>query len=927
MVVVEGGVLVAGAGRSLAKLAGIAGRKLANQATFRWRVSRRVRKRVEFQVRWRTYRRWLKTISADELATPVEKVQAPLAKRLDDALSTADNNWGDAYNHLSRSLQLVKLAYPAIAAALNEDDQAALSESWAQERSTTVLDHLYRLSGPGAALSSQDLGELLLKKSDGRRTVRLQAFNLRKHQLAPYFDKVTCPQVALGQVVTLIGGFGSGKSETAETWHRAAIDALFSDENAPFPVWLSARDLLGQSLERSVDEQVGSTWRRGRGASLAVDGVDETDPKTAQYLLEEARRLAASYDNIRVLLTARPGILSPSESEETSIEPLSPAVALELVALAGGTSTATWGWTQDIRDTVTSPFFALAAGTMLGRHDPPRGKADLIRNLVEDVLDSGAERSVVTSKETRSVLEELAVGLTRTGRDSLTFGDRQIAKSSRLIADGRAGTVAFTLPIFQQWFAAQSVLAEESLAKEVVRDVHSFNRWRWAASIALLSANTPDAVDNLVGTWVTGNPGAAAWILKEAFGDRRSGGRMSEDQELDPKTSKRRVLTALSTWMDALGPLASTIMALPDVEDPGCMQLDVAVSGRQVILTVSVSDTDGDEGAETSPGGDRVAAVPLANVLLRVGRFAPQGEAWPWDMVRQMIAEGTNPRLSTDPYLGAPEGVWSHERRFDLAKRLLDKSQNYRGHLQANMVRARALEVLDEIDHNSDSKLPWPYNRNVSYWGFELQQLITWIEDAGLDTVPSPLPSGDAPEPIGGWISHNYSPNRLREFVAEVYANACDAYDEALAHAFSRLDWSMSNSALAPFGVIIEMQAGAQSAPGHVPGISVMQVPVEMMPIRSTSDGGEVWSASGRVVVTYPKDTQNSHLDRVTEEIDKVYSWLSEREREPISGVSWTNTRANDMFNARPASSIAADWLWHDLTAIGLGRGSRPQLH
>jgi hypothetical protein len=36
--------------------------------------------------RWRTYRKWLKTITAGELARPVEDIHGPLAKRLDEAL-------------------------------------------------------------------------------------------------------------------------------------------------------------------------------------------------------------------------------------------------------------------------------------------------------------------------------------------------------------------------------------------------------------------------------------------------------------------------------------------------------------------------------------------------------------------------------------------------------------------------------------------------------------------------------------------------------------------------------------------------------------------------------------------------------------------------------------------------------------------------
>jgi hypothetical protein len=127
----------------------------------------------------------------------------------------------------------------------------------------------------------------------------------------------------------------------------------------------------------------------------------------------------------------------------------------------------------------------------------------------------------VTSGETRSVLESLAVALTRTGVDGLSFSDRQIARSSRLVADGPDGSVLFSLPIFQHWFAAQAILAGDVPAAEVVADVLSFNRWRWAAAVAALSAPGAEAVEDLLGTWVAGNPGAAAWVINEAFSAHR----------------------------------------------------------------------------------------------------------------------------------------------------------------------------------------------------------------------------------------------------------------------------------------------------------------------------------------------------------------------------------------------------------------------
>lgn len=530
----EASAVAAGA-RLLASVASPAARALAQKGTFRLRVSRRVRKRVQWRCSWRAYRRWLKTLKTDDLAAPVEDVHAALAARLDATLAAASERWAEAPERLSRALRMVELTYPAIAAALGDADRAAMCEDWAQQRSMRVRDLLLQLAGPGAALSSADLARALEARSRARRAVRLQPYGLDEDTLSPHFSSVDVVAVPAGEVRVLLGDFGSGKSELAEVWHRACIADLATRESARFPVWCNARDLVAESLEGAVERQVGAAWRHGRGASVAVDGLDETDPSTAQAVLEAARTLVRTFGNVRVLITARPGILSPTLAEEMAAPLLAQDESLSLVELAGGRPRDTWHWTSNMRATVTRPFFALAAGTMLARDETPRGEADLIRGLVEEALQHGRQRAAVTSIDTRSVLTAMAVALTRTASDGLSFSDRQIARSSRLVADAPDGTARFSLPIFQHWFAAQALLSGDVPAGEVVANVTDFNRWRWGAAIAALSANSPSAVDDLLGTWVAGNPGAAAWISQDgvwwAPGLARGGGRSRREDE------------------------------------------------------------------------------------------------------------------------------------------------------------------------------------------------------------------------------------------------------------------------------------------------------------------------------------------------------------------------------------------------------------
>jgi len=165
------------------------------------------------------------------------------------------------------------------------------------------------------------------------------------------------------------------------------------------------------------------------------------------------------------------------------------------------------------------------------------------------------------------------------------------------------------------------------------------------------------------------------------------------------------------------------------------------------------------------------------------------------------------------------------------------------------------------------------------------------------------------------------------EFEAEVYGRACEAYDEALIYSFARLGWSMPSSALAPFGVVLEVvRPGGASGFDAVPSLTAMRVPMALMAQVAPSGPEVIWSACGRAVVSPPKRERGSDSERHWATVESIRRWLAAANREPIGGLGWVNTGADDMANVRPASSVAAAWLWDDLKTIGLGDGTFPQL-
>jgi hypothetical protein len=911
-------VASAAAPKVLASVAGPAAAAVGRRVLFRRRVARRASKAVDFWLPGRPYRKWLKSLTRVEFAKPAEEVSSALAISLDEALSEKSAEWSEMPDHLSRALRLVEETFPAIAAELKDRDYRQLTEQWAAERSSRARERLFQEAGPDAALSSADLSLALLRRSDARRDVRLLAFDLGDADLTPYFERIQVPEVPVGELRVLIGDIGAGKSEMAEAWHRRSVLALSSDVDAPVPAWLRARELGNRPLEQAVDEQAGTAWRRGRGADLVVDGLDEADAATAQAVFDGARVLVRSFHNVRVLLTARPGAVSPGSDEHLPAPLLSDDEAKALVLLSGARVHSTLNWTSSMRATVRRPFFALAAGVMLTREEAPRGEADLIRALVENALQKGSERAAVTSAEIYPVLKRLAVALTDTKSDvHLSFSERQIALSSRLVALSRDGGLTFSLPIFQHWFAAEAIRQREVSPQTVVSDAASFNQWRWAAAVAVLSEQNIAALDDLISIWVTGNPGAAGWILKESFGGSKSW-RQPDDEPLDSATSGPRLLRALRTWAEALGPWSACV--LPPQIVSGTFELGVAINGHRITVGLSLRTVTEDTVAELPEGLNPFQADPMTGWQVWLTGSASEGAAWPWLIVRDLIAEPALKSLETEPYLGGHGGVWEEDRRYAMAVKITGHGSLFRQPIPADDIRRSAEELLNLIDLDGYGLL-----NGDRFGAVELDAMVRWLDDTGAAELLCPVPAPDALSRRSR-IWGMFSEEGLKRFEVEVYARACIAYEEAMANTFSTLGWSMQTSALQPMGVLLGLYY-IDGPGGRSPRVTVIRVPVPLMPELAAVGPDVVWSATGRAVIDRePDDDQNGSWQRHYPTLQRIQDWLAQSDSEAPNSVSWSSTRADDMMKTRPSVAIAARWLSDDLKSLGLVKGTFPQV-
>lgn len=290
---------------AVGRLAAAIGLKLAKSWTWRWRVAWRVKQQTGVAFPSRPYRAWLKEIAAEELRKPVGEVGAELAVRLDVALS-ANQTWSLRDDRHSAALDLVQATYLAAVALSDPGDAALLEETWARSRHDELLGRLAQVTSGRPLLSRADHGELLLAQSSARRRRRLTALGVSEDRAAS--THANSPLVEPGTLVIIVGSFGAGKSELAETWIRQRLAEYVDGASPAVPVWLHASELGHQALEESLARHV----RHYEPCAIVVDGLDEVDGQVAARIVDRVGVFVETRDRSVALLTSRHGVLPES---------------------------------------------------------------------------------------------------------------------------------------------------------------------------------------------------------------------------------------------------------------------------------------------------------------------------------------------------------------------------------------------------------------------------------------------------------------------------------------------------------------------------------------------------------------------------------------------------------------------------------------
>jgi len=918
--IVASGLATAGKVLSAAvsKIVASIGLKLAKSWTLRWRIARRVKKDTGVSFNSKIYRNWLKAVAGENLRKPVGEVGASLAVGLQTMLS-ADEAWLRLNDRHSLALELVKSTYLNSVALVEPGEAQLLQETWAQSRHDELVVHLSQIISGRAFLNRTDRASMLLAESVARRRRRLSSLGISEDRVAIALSVLesSIPTIDPGNLAIIVGSFGAGKSELAETWLRKRIEDYKDGASTAVPIWLHASDLSHRTLEESLSCHV----RSDEPCSLVVDGLDEVDGHAAARIVDRVGVFVETNNQSAALLTSRHGVL-PESFEQQNWDGISADQACELIESVSEMKHATWNWNPLLVESVRRPFFAIGAGLLIAEGERAFSQADLVRRLVEFALATPASSaSSVQNLELYKLLKKTAIKLVSSGgvSDGLTFQERQQIRATRLVAVSPDKSVEFALPIFQQWFAAQDLLNNEKLLRESVSTPESFDRWRWSLSIAGLSAQTAVEFDEFAVVLMQVNPGAAAWVLDQIASARGWPSRNS-NEFVDPITAGDRVLLATRTWINALGVLAPHLFPVAHEKQP--ISLRIVVKGG-VVGTIWDRHV---------PVRDRVTTLEEGldfqksdTWLFYSSAGAVNGFEWPWARLQEDIAQGMSKALSSMYCLGPAGGIWHHESRYRLARAISNERAAYFQPLNRSSVASRILEVLNSVPNPEQTTFKF---NDVEASYDDLTDLSKWTDSLSGTMIRRPLPTPDQ-EFQTGWVWSAYSDDGLIEFVAEAYGQACGAYDEARNTSFADFSWSMGTGLPGEFGVvaIVDLPDTDKGWAG-CPGLTMSVVPICVVETEASRFGSAARrSTNGRALVIERSkcglpDSREAEFNYFV----GMAEGLPRGEQSPFGRRSLINKVVDFTSNSRPATEIAIGWLWKDLESLKIANGTVPRI-
>ncbi|HEY9470899.1 MAG TPA: hypothetical protein VIQ76_14940 [Propionibacteriaceae bacterium] len=787
---------------------------------------------------------------------------------------------------------MLDAVYGALIAVYDKDARRLLDRRDArstQELIRIVEDIVQRLTVGGIPLADQ-LRDLL-RRSQARTRERVSAIitdvdaaeRLVNELLSSHI--VYDLQVRSG-VTLVVADMGTGKSEACEAWHRSCVKSRIEHEDKPWPVWLDRNDLTG-SLEDAIRAQVPGGEVPHCGVDVVLDKLDEGDAVRGAELLAQARIFANTYRSVRIVCAARPDIIERNDKNVVRIPVLDQAESALLIALLTGKDRIDMrGWGQELSDAASRPLFALLIADELMQGGTPGPPYGLVTSVILRALHRPTDRRLTQSEDLNALLRRLAVSSVSGLPLNPIIGDlveRSRLFATRLVIDKRDGSLSFALPLLEQFFAAQAIIRGEISLEEIASTMNIFGRWRYPLAFAVVMAQ-PEVADRLMSSVARWNPGAASWIVDQATTNRGILGRQQEEVEADKLArAMPRVEQAFRTWAESVGSEFTKGILRHDANGT-VEKLHAWNDGRRIYL-----------GLAANAGELLAPSWGLADLGMRRLTFGhpPQGRVWPWRAARDVLRSLLKRRLTTftvDELLS--DDPLAQELQWYALARFIGHTSPVKTEISVGPIIARLRDALAA----SPNAISLAFGRHFVLTPTDCQRLIVWLEERRY--IQHPWPGPDQPTATGGWVWSLYTPEQLQQRTIAVYTAAVEIYRTISRTIFKSMGPALGLNALSPVKFVGYIQVRDE-------------YPI-MMHFLVPALRGEIDDIS----ISLVDDLHAVQLDpRMA--VDRAFArYASSPSASPFSRRQFT-WGAVDIFEERPATRIAYQWLWSDLDELG----------
>ena len=784
------------------------------------------------------------------------------------------------------------------------------------DNATIIILPATQDQAPSTPRSRTDLLDELVAESHARTVARWQAAGLPSELARELAEDLSIgalpPQLAEfppGCVRVLEGHLGIGKSLLGERLHRQHIQCARLHEDAPIPLWLHARklreDLSTTVVHRSPD--LGDPHRTG--AAVVVDGLDEDGSGSAGDLIEQARILVHMWPATRVLLTTRPG--PPSNDDERIDAPLltddqADALVQRIATDDQSFDQWLWRWPDEartaLRETLRTPLFAIIMGILRREgQGAPLSPAELVESLVDRGLHIATRgRPGHTEQTIRGLLCRLAVATTqRNGRLPLvelgSSDDQAAVLASRLVAQEGA-TLAFPLPLLEQWFAAQALLEGLVDLAPVVDDLRRLEPWRWPLVMATrVGAHQP--ITRLLAPLAGRHPGLAGWIVHQAE-ESYPWRRQPPAAPPPARESAQRLRDAMQAWVAGFGPLASEVG--PVTADGRLQPIGAHVDGTRLTTAWYRGGDDLPVIVDLPPEGFPWRGA-RSGWWLRQSSSPGSASTWAWPWTMDILRARLEHRLRRRTLRPGPGGVLEREGRWRLSNAILGRGRGSVRPVEVDHVLAIIRDKLADVPPDAVSA-SFGFSGVGTLTDRDLRQLAADLEGSGLSTIEPLWEPPDLPREAGRWVWSSYSPAALLRRTQQVYQGALDAYAELVDQYFPAWRPTLSMAAWMPLRLqgILEPAAGDDE-----PALSWSVIPLE---------SGSANRVEIELADRMPALDWDAHLARQRRSHEALQRWRPE----VVPYVQFIDHYEGlDIFGSRPATLLAYEWLSDDLHQLG----------